>query len=178
MRREFLGVGGASSPGGADPAHRQRVRRRGPHQTRRQGQVDAAQVGGYHPGADGADARHHAGRRGTGTAARAPGRAAGARTPTPSAPARSAPARSAPARSAPALGPVLDGVPALIDLFDAHAAPAGERALELADLDGPRRFQQGSEVACREFTRADPTDNWSRRLGEERAGCRAGVPLP
>ncbi|MGW1291035.1 hypothetical protein ACWD4N_47745, partial [Streptomyces sp. NPDC002586] len=104
----------------------------------------------------------------------APARSAPAR----SAPARSAPARSAPARSAPALGPVLDGVPALIDLFDAHAAPAGERALELADLDGPRRFQQGSEVACREFTRADPTDNWSRRLGEERAGCRAGVPLP
>ncbi|MGW3004321.1 hypothetical protein, partial [Streptomyces sp. NPDC001155] len=65
MRRDFLGVGGASSPGGADPAHRQRVRRRAPHQTRRQGQVDAAQVGGYHPGADGADARHHAGRRGT-----------------------------------------------------------------------------------------------------------------
>ncbi|MER6380621.1 hypothetical protein [Streptomyces sp. NPDC001250] len=74
--------------------------------------------------------------------------------------------------------PVPDGIPALIDLFDAHSAPAGERALQLADLDGPCRFQQGSEVACREFTRAAPADNWSRRLGEERAGCRAGVPLP
>ncbi|GAA3115388.1 amidohydrolase [Streptomyces echinatus] len=47
-----------------------------------------------------------------------------------------------------ALGPVLDGVPALIDLFDAHSALASEQALELAGVDGPRTFEQGSEIVC------------------------------
>ncbi|MEV6805943.1 amidohydrolase [Streptomyces sp. NPDC051132] len=47
-----------------------------------------------------------------------------------------------------ALGPVLDAVPALIDLFDAHSALASERALELAGVDGPRAFAQGSEIVC------------------------------
>ncbi|MFD0392792.1 amidohydrolase family protein [Streptomyces nogalater] len=47
-----------------------------------------------------------------------------------------------------ALAPVLDGVPALIDLFDAHSALASERALELAGVDGPRAFEQGSEIVC------------------------------
>lgn len=47
-----------------------------------------------------------------------------------------------------ALGPVLDGVPALLDLFDAHSALASERALELAGIDGPRAFGQGSEIVC------------------------------
>ncbi|MEU3413020.1 amidohydrolase [Streptomyces sp. NPDC006658] len=47
-----------------------------------------------------------------------------------------------------ALGPVLDGVPALVDLFDAHSALASERALELAGVDGPRVFAQGSEIVC------------------------------
>nr|WP_308030470.1 amidohydrolase family protein [Streptomyces sp. CoH27] len=54
---------------------------------------------------------------------------------------------SAPVGTA-ALAPVLDGVPAFIDLFDAHSAPAGERALERAGIDGPRRFAQGSEIVC------------------------------
>ncbi|MCZ0204948.1 amidohydrolase [Streptomyces sp. UMAF16] len=54
---------------------------------------------------------------------------------------------SAPVATA-ALGPVLDGVPALIDLFDAHSALASERALELAGVDGPRAFEQGSEIVC------------------------------
>ncbi|MEU6507566.1 hypothetical protein [Streptomyces sp. NPDC046942] len=58
---------------------------------------------------------------------------------------------SAPVGTAP-LAPVLDGVPAFIDLFgdlfDAHSAPAGERALERAGIDGPRRFAQGSEIVC------------------------------
>ncbi|MEV6833399.1 amidohydrolase [Streptomyces sp. NPDC051133] len=47
-----------------------------------------------------------------------------------------------------ALGPVLDGIPALIDLFDAHSLLASERALELAGVDGPRAFDQGSEIVC------------------------------
>ncbi|MFG2884102.1 amidohydrolase [Streptomyces sp. NPDC048297] len=47
-----------------------------------------------------------------------------------------------------ALGPVLDGVPALIDLFDAHSALASARALELSGVDGPRTFDQGSEIVC------------------------------
>ncbi|MEU8967994.1 amidohydrolase [Streptomyces monashensis] len=47
-----------------------------------------------------------------------------------------------------ALGPVLDGVPAFIDLFDAHSALASARALELAGIDGPRPFGQSSEIVC------------------------------
>ncbi|MEU3830410.1 amidohydrolase [Streptomyces sp. NPDC029080] len=54
---------------------------------------------------------------------------------------------TAPVGSA-ALGPVLDGVPALVDLFDAHSALASDRALELAGIDGPRTFGQGSEIVC------------------------------
>ncbi|MGW4693045.1 amidohydrolase family protein [Kitasatospora cineracea] len=51
--------------------------------------------------------------------------------------------------SADSVGPVLDGVPAAIDLFDAHSVLASRRALELAGIDGPRRFEQGSaEVVC------------------------------
>ncbi|MER5642731.1 amidohydrolase [Kitasatospora sp. NPDC002227] len=50
--------------------------------------------------------------------------------------------------STAALGPVLDGVPALIDLFDAHSALASPRALELAGVDGPRRFDQAAEIVC------------------------------
>jgi predicted amidohydrolase YtcJ len=54
---------------------------------------------------------------------------------------------TAPVTSA-ALGEVLNGIPALIDLFDAHSALASERALELAGVDGPRHFDQGSEIVC------------------------------
>ncbi|MEU2929169.1 amidohydrolase [Streptomyces sp. NPDC007251] len=54
---------------------------------------------------------------------------------------------TAPVTSA-ALGEVLHGIPALIDLFDAHSALASERALELAGVDGPRHFDQGSEIVC------------------------------
>lgn len=44
---------------------------------------------------------------------------------------------------------VLDGVPAFLLLFDAHSALASRRALELAGVDGPRTFAQGSaEVVC------------------------------
>ncbi|GLW72976.1 hypothetical protein Kpho02_52750 [Kitasatospora phosalacinea] len=51
--------------------------------------------------------------------------------------------------SADSVGPVLDGVPAAIDLFDAHSMLVSRRALELAGIDGPRRFDQGSaEVVC------------------------------
>ncbi|MFJ9866878.1 amidohydrolase [Streptomyces sp. NPDC101165] len=49
---------------------------------------------------------------------------------------------------AAALGPVLDGVPTLIDLFDGHSVLASARALELAGVDGPREFTQGSEIVC------------------------------
>ncbi|MFJ9607652.1 amidohydrolase [Kitasatospora sp. NPDC101176] len=47
-----------------------------------------------------------------------------------------------------ALAPVLDGVPALLQLFDAHSMLASPRALELAGVDGPRRFDQAAEVVC------------------------------
>ncbi|MGW6708844.1 amidohydrolase [Streptomyces sp. NPDC054956] len=44
---------------------------------------------------------------------------------------------------------VLDGVPALLLLFDAHSVLATRRALELAGVDGPRTFAQASaEVVC------------------------------
>ncbi|CAL9390927.1 N-substituted formamide deformylase [Streptomyces sp. enrichment culture] len=44
---------------------------------------------------------------------------------------------------------VLEGVPALLLLFDAHSALASRRALELAGVDGPRAFDQASaEVVC------------------------------
>ncbi|MFF8595359.1 amidohydrolase [Streptomyces sp. NPDC015220] len=50
--------------------------------------------------------------------------------------------------AAASLGPVLDGVPALIDLFDGHSVLASTRALELAGVDGPRRFEQAAEIVC------------------------------
>ncbi|KOG62085.1 amidohydrolase [Streptomyces antibioticus] len=50
--------------------------------------------------------------------------------------------------AAASLGPVLDGVPALIDLFDGHSLLASPRALELAGIDGPRRFEQAAEIVC------------------------------
>ncbi|WP_405776667.1 amidohydrolase [Streptomyces sp. NBC_00859] len=44
---------------------------------------------------------------------------------------------------------VLDGVPALLQLFDAHSMLASPRALELAGVDGPRTFGQATaEVVC------------------------------
>ncbi|CCK25250.1 amidohydrolase family protein [Streptomyces davaonensis JCM 4913] len=44
---------------------------------------------------------------------------------------------------------VLDGVPALLLLFDAHSLLASRRALELAGVDGPRAFEQATaEVVC------------------------------
>ncbi|MEV7596992.1 amidohydrolase [Kitasatospora sp. NPDC089797] len=49
---------------------------------------------------------------------------------------------------AAALSPVLDGVPALLQLFDAHSMLASRRALELAGIDGPRTFAQAAEVVC------------------------------
>ncbi|MEU0369538.1 amidohydrolase [Streptomyces sp. NPDC006283] len=49
---------------------------------------------------------------------------------------------------AAALARVLDGVPALLQLFDAHSMLASPRALELAGVDGPRSFAQAAEVVC------------------------------
>ncbi|QKG21606.1 amidohydrolase [Actinomadura verrucosospora] len=48
--------------------------------------------------------------------------------------------------TAAALGPAFQDVPAAVDLFDAHSMLAGRRALELAGIDGPRRFDQGAEI--------------------------------
>ncbi|MFC9457499.1 amidohydrolase [Streptomyces sp. NPDC056983] len=60
---------------------------------------------------------------------------------------------------------VLDGVPALLLLFDAHSMLASRRALELAGVDGPRTFDQASaEVVCDEQGR--PTG-----LLQEDAAC-------
>lgn len=53
-----------------------------------------------------------------------------------------------PIEAAP-LDAVLDGIPALLLLFDAHSMLASRRALELAGVDGPRTFDQASaEVVC------------------------------
>ncbi|EPD91723.1 MULTISPECIES: amidohydrolase [Streptomyces] len=52
-----------------------------------------------------------------------------------------------PVEAAP-LAPVLDGVPALLQMFDAHSMLASPRALELAGVDGPRTFDQAAEVVC------------------------------
>ncbi|MBO1418719.1 amidohydrolase, partial [Streptomyces sp. FH025] len=49
---------------------------------------------------------------------------------------------------AAALAPVLDGIPALLQLFDAHSMLASPRALELAGVNGPRTFAQAAEVVC------------------------------
>ncbi|MEV5613080.1 amidohydrolase [Streptomyces sp. NPDC052225] len=57
--------------------------------------------------------------------------------------------------SAAALAPVLDDVPALLQLFDAHSMLASPRALELAGIDGPRTFDQAAEIVCDE--RGRPT---------------------
>lgn len=44
---------------------------------------------------------------------------------------------------------VLDGVPALLLLFDAHSVLASRRALHMAGVDGPRTFAQASaQVVC------------------------------
>ncbi|MFE3457467.1 amidohydrolase [Nocardiopsis aegyptia] len=43
---------------------------------------------------------------------------------------------------------VLDGIPAFLLLFDAHSAIASARALEIAGVDGPRDFEQASEIVC------------------------------
>ncbi|MEY9875351.1 putative amidohydrolase YtcJ [Streptacidiphilus sp. MAP12-33] len=50
--------------------------------------------------------------------------------------------------AAASVGPVLEGVPALLDLFDGHSQLASVRALELAGVDGPRRFEQAAEIVC------------------------------
>ncbi|MFJ1883794.1 amidohydrolase [Streptomyces sp. NPDC088137] len=51
------------------------------------------------------------------------------------------------------IGPVLDGIPAVLLLFDAHSMIASPRALELAGVDGPRRFEQYAEIVCDESGR-------------------------
>ena len=43
---------------------------------------------------------------------------------------------------------VVGGRPALIRLFDAHSALASSEALRVAGVDGPRAFDQKSEVVC------------------------------
>ncbi|WP_436521313.1 amidohydrolase [Actinoplanes sp. HUAS TT8] len=52
--------------------------------------------------------------------------------------------------SADTIGSVLDGVPAVLRLFDAHSTLASHRALELAGVTGPRRFDEAAEVVCDE----------------------------
>ncbi|MER7624254.1 amidohydrolase [Streptomyces sp. NPDC126503] len=43
---------------------------------------------------------------------------------------------------------VLDGTPALLRLYDGHSALANEAALKAAGIDGPRAFDQRSEIVC------------------------------
>jgi predicted amidohydrolase YtcJ len=47
-----------------------------------------------------------------------------------------------------ALGTALDGVPALITLYDGHSTIASPDALRLAGVDGPRSFASSSRVVC------------------------------
>ncbi|MEV7604212.1 amidohydrolase family protein [Paenarthrobacter sp. NPDC089322] len=46
------------------------------------------------------------------------------------------------------LDEVSGGKPALIRLFDGHSALANSRALDLAGIHGPRKFDQTAEVVC------------------------------
>lgn len=50
--------------------------------------------------------------------------------------------------SAAMIGSELAGIPALLQLFDAHSAIASPAALALAGIDGPRTFVQAAEVVC------------------------------
>nr|WP_202501521.1 amidohydrolase [Streptomyces sp. SID5785] len=50
--------------------------------------------------------------------------------------------------AAAALAPVLDGVPAVLQLFDGHSVLASPLALERAGIDGPRSFDQAAEIVC------------------------------
>ncbi|MFF0625206.1 amidohydrolase [Streptomyces sp. NPDC004296] len=78
---------------------------------------------------------------------------------------------------AAALAPVLDGVPALLQLFDAHSMLASPRALELAGVDGPRAFDQAAEVvcdaACELVERAAPQPTREERRARLAAALRA-----
>jgi predicted amidohydrolase YtcJ len=42
----------------------------------------------------------------------------------------------------------LDGVPALLTLYDGHSALAGSAALRAAGIDGPRTFASRSQIVC------------------------------
>jgi predicted amidohydrolase YtcJ len=46
------------------------------------------------------------------------------------------------------IGPVLDGRPALLVLFDGHAAVASKEALRRAGIDRPREFGSRSSIVC------------------------------
>jgi predicted amidohydrolase YtcJ len=63
------------------------------------------------------------------------------------------------------VGPVLDGVPAMLRLFDGHSVLGSRRALELSGIDGPRRFAEAAEIVCDD--RGRPTG-----LLLEEAACR------
>ncbi|MQY08339.1 amidohydrolase [Actinomadura macrotermitis] len=52
------------------------------------------------------------------------------------------------APTAAALGPALEGVPALVDLYDAHSAVVSPEALRIAGIDGPRAFASSAEIVC------------------------------
>ena len=43
---------------------------------------------------------------------------------------------------------VLDGIPALLTLYDGHSALASTTALEAAKIDGPRTFSSRSRIVC------------------------------
>ena len=43
---------------------------------------------------------------------------------------------------------VLDGIPAVLVLYDGHSALASEAALRAAGIDGPRDFASRSEIVC------------------------------
>ncbi|TQN33564.1 hypothetical protein FHX37_3590 [Haloactinospora alba] len=53
-----------------------------------------------------------------------------------------------PLTHAPLVRALGEDTPALVTMFDGHSALASPRALELAGVDGPRRFAQRAEVVC------------------------------
>jgi predicted amidohydrolase YtcJ len=54
-----------------------------------------------------------------------------------------------------AIDDALEGRPACLNLFDGHSVLVSRRALQLAGIDGPRRFGSRSAVVC--DSRGDPT---------------------
>ncbi len=64
---------------------------------------------------------------------------------------------------------VTEGSPALLTFMDLHTAVATPRALELAGVDGPRRFSENAEIVCAEGAPTGELREWAAVATVERA---------